>query len=242
VKARILAIIPARGGSKGLPRKNLLPLAGKPLVAHSIEAALQCPLVTRTCVSTEDAEIAKIALEWGTERIQRPPELALDSVQNDDVVVHALEVMQAQGHTFDHVVLLQPTSPLRTAQHLEACLAAYLGSSASSTMSVCSVEHHPAKAIRIEAGRVVPFTNEKDMERQRQDLPMVFRQNGAIYGIGTADFLAVRRFYCPPCIPYVMAREDSIDIDERLDLELAEQRLRQRAAGEFRDRARPRTQ
>lgn len=225
---KVAGIIPARGGSKGVPRKNIRLLGGQPLIAHTIRAALQSRLLDIVAVSTEDSEIAEVAAACGARVIHRPPSLATDTVQNTDVVRHALEVL---GDEVSHVALLQPTSPLRRATDIDACLSLLLQGAARSVMSVTPVEHHPGKAVLLsDDGEARPFTSEADMEARRQDLPAVYRQNGAVYALRRGDFLALNRFIVFPCKVHVMPPEISIDIDSEFDLLLAERLL---TAGDF---------
>lgn len=225
----MLAVIPARGGSKGLPRKNLRRLGGLPLVSHSIRAARESRLIDTYVVSTEDEEIAAVAAEHGAAVLRRPAGLATDSVQNNDVLRHAL-AERAAGHRY--VVLLQPTSPFRRGAHIDACLAPLLAGNARSVMTVTPVDHHPGKAVRLEDGLVVPCTNAFEMEARRQDLPEVFRQNGAVYALAIEDFLREGRLYLQPCRASIMPPEDSIDIDSEIDLQLAELLLQARGGGQ----------
>ena len=120
--SKICGIIPARGGSQRLPRKNLRPLAGMPLIGHTIRAARECPGLTECIVSTEDAEIKRVALAYGTRVSDRPAHLATDEAQTHGVVAHVLEELRVAGELPDYLVLLQPTSPLRQAAHIQACL------------------------------------------------------------------------------------------------------------------------
>ena len=222
----VLAVIPARGGSKGLARKNLRALGGAALVVHSIRAAAAAATIDRFVVSTEDGEIAAVARAAGAEVLARPAELAGDTVRNNDVVRHAIG---AAGKGFAYVVLLQPTSPLRTGHDIDACLAPLLAGEAKSVMTVTPVEHHPAKAVRIDAGLVVPYAGDvAGMEARRQDLPRAYRQNGAVYALAIDDFLREDRFYVPPCRACVMSAEASLDIDTETDLAAAEQALARR--------------
>jgi CMP-N,N'-diacetyllegionaminic acid synthase len=225
----VIAVIPARGGSKGLPRKNVRLLGGKPLIVWSIEAALGARHVARTCVSTEDAEIAEVARNAGAEVIMRPERLAQDHVQNNDVVRHVLETVGVDRYR--DLALLQPTSPLRTAEHLDGAIEAYRQAGARTAMTVAPVEHHPGKSVVLSAaGLVEPFTTLEDMERRRQEMIPCFRQNGAVYLVSVADFLTLNRFYLPPCAGYRMTGEESVDIDCELDLALAELLVRRREA------------
>ncbi len=220
--ARVLAIVPARGGSKGLARKNVRPFLGRPLIVHSIDAALGCPLVDLCVVSTEDAEIRSVALEGGARVIDRPPELATDGASSSDVVLHALDVLAAEGAVPDVVVLLQPTSPLRNAKHLTDCLDRFLASDAESSLSVTRVEHHPYKNFCMENGELIPLFNASYLHMPRQDLPDVFRQNGAIYAVRRDSFLRTHSFYVPPAQPYPMSQNESVDIDTLMEFEFAE--------------------
>jgi CMP-N-acetylneuraminic acid synthetase len=223
-----LAVIPARGGSKGVPRKNVRILGGLPLLVHTLRAARAATRLDRILVSTEDEEIAGVARSEGAEVLSRPLSLAGDQVQNTDVIRHALE--QA-GQGFDRVVLLQPTSPLRTAQDIDACVQLLDQSDTASAMTVTTVEHHPAKVVRLDAqGEAVPFTSWSDMEARRQELPTLYRQNGAVYALRTSDFLRENRFILAPCRVYVMSSEASVDIDNELDFLIAEQLLRSRGS------------
>lgn len=219
--ARATAIITARGGSKGLSRKNVRDLAGHPLIAYSIEAALATVSVDRCIVSTEDAEIRDVSLAYGAEVIDRPVELAQDTTRSADVVRHVLSSLSAVGAMPEHFVLLQPTSPLRHQGHLDACLQAYFGAEVCCALSVCELAHHPYKALRLEAGRLEPLFHEADLDRPRQQLPEAYRQNGAIYVMATKTFLEVDRFYARPALPFVMSQRESVDIDDLRDLELA---------------------
>ena len=218
----VFAVIPARAGSKGLARKNLRLLGGVPLVVHSIRAAKGAASVDRLVVSTEDTEIAAVARSEGAQVLTRPAELAGDSVRNNDVVRHAIG---EAGAGFTYVVLLQPTSPLRTSADIEACLRPLLAGEARSVMTVAPAEHHPAKAVRIEAGLVLPYGSAEGMEARRQDLPPAYRQNGAVYALAIEDFLREDRFYIPPCKAAVMSAQTSLDIDSEIDLLVAEQVL-----------------
>lgn len=219
----VMAIIPARGGSKGVPRKNLVQIAGRPLIAWTIEAALNCSAVTETWVSTEDDEIADVARALGAGVIARPSELAGDRSSSSDVVRHALLARRDMAAPAPEIfALLQPTSPLRTARHLDDALALFRGE-VRSVISVCPVDHHPLKMlIETANGRLVPVGEPEDLERPRQALPPAFRQNGAIYVMRAEDFLAGEGgFLVQPMAPYRMPVRDSIDIDTLADVEAA---------------------
>lgn len=218
----IVAIIPARGGSKGLPRKNLRVVGGMSLVAHAVRAGLESSRVDATYVSTEDKEIAAAALQYGARLITRPADLATDTAQNDSVLRHALQTIRDDGHAPKTLVLLQPTSPFRRASHVDAALELFEKSAAASVISICDADHHPGKAVRLEDGLIEPFTNDRDMEARRQDMTPVYRQNGAIYVTDVAYFLESNRLFRRPCQGYRMSRRESIDIDDEFDLQFAE--------------------
>lgn len=224
-QARVIAVIPARRGSKGLPLKNLRELNGVPLIVHSIRAALAASLVDTVVVSTEDDEIAAVASAHGATVVKRPADLATDTAQNNGVVRHVIESLPGQHR---HVVLLQPTSPLRSAAHIDACLEPLIQGAARSAMTITPVEHHPGKAVHLSGDLVEPFTNDSDMEARRQTMREVYRQNGAVYAVAVEDFLTQDRFYVRPCHGVVVPAEDSVDIDSEMDLMLAELILQKR--------------
>jgi CMP-N-acetylneuraminic acid synthetase len=223
----VIAVVPARRGSQGLPLKNLRLLNGEPLIVHSIRAALGAKLVDTVVVSTEDDEIASVAAAAGAAVIRRPAELATNTAQNNGVVRHVLE---SRNLTDRIVVLLQPTSPLRIAGDIDACVSPVVSGEARSAMTVTAVDHHPGKAVVIADGMVEPFTNDADMEARRQTMREVFRQNGAVYAIGARDFLEHDRFYLRPCRGVIVPAERSIDIDSEIQLMLAELILQKRPA------------
>lgn len=181
---KVLAVIPARGGSKSIPRKNLVDVAGRPLIAWALGAAREAKRLDRVVVSTEDEEIAETARRWGAEvPFVRPAELATDSVSLIPVVQHALAAMDGLGFRADAVVSLQATSPGLTGADIDAAVAKLEESGADSVATVLRVEHeHPYWAKRLEGDRVRPFsaeTNESFL--QRQDLPPAYVFDGAIF-------------------------------------------------------------
>lgn len=218
----IVAIIPARGGSKGLSRKNLRVVGGMSLVAHAIRAGLESSRVDATYVSTENDEIAAAALQHGARLIRRPAELATDTAQNDSVLRHALHAIRNDGLDPKIVVLLQPTSPFRRARHVDGALELFVNGAAASVISICDIDHHPGKSVKLDGGLIEPFTNDRDMEARRQDMTPVYRQNGAIYVTHVADFLKSNQLFRRPCKGYRMTRRESIDIDDEFDLQFAE--------------------
>lgn len=218
----VIGYIPARGGSRGLSRKNLRPLAGKPLLAWSICVAQAAESIGTVFVDTEDAEIKQVALEWGAEVIDRPAELALDHTLTSDTLRHALAVLEKQGRVAEHIALLQPTSPLRIASDVDGCVEAYLASGARSALTVSAARKNPYKSFLIEDGLLAPLFDARQLHAPRQELPEVFDQNGAVYVISAETFLAEGQFYVPPAVPYVMPADRSLDIDDETDLVIAE--------------------
>jgi N-acylneuraminate cytidylyltransferase len=192
-------------------------LDGKPLLAHTIEAACSSARVSRCIVSTEDAEIAEAAALWQAEVVLRPDDLSRDDSRSETVVRHAL----AASGTPPAFVLLQPTSPLRTSAHIDASVDLFFSSQAASVVSVCRAMEHPFKMLRVADGKLVPFRDLADLSSPRQALPPVYRQNGAIYVARTESFLRQDAFVLAPSVPYEMNAEDSIDIDTEFDLEVA---------------------
>lgn len=215
-----VAIITARGGSKKLPRKNILPLGGKPLIAHTIIAAKGAECVDGVYVTTDDAEIAKVSRQFSADVINRQANLATDATRSEDVLRHALETLIAAGKQFEHVILLQPTSPLRAAQHIDECWGQWRASNARSVVSVTEVEHHPYKDYVVKDGFLQPLFSVQALHQPRQEYPHVVQQTGAIYMMSVTNFLKERTFFIEPVLPYFMSAELSVDIDTMRDLRL----------------------
>jgi CMP-N,N'-diacetyllegionaminic acid synthase len=222
-----IAIIPARGGSKRVPGKNLLPLLGKPLIAWTIEAALKSNAVDRVVVSTDDPEIAAAAKSFGAEvPFMRPAELATDSAPTISVILDVLSKIPQSRRIF----LLQPTSPLRTANHIDEAAKLMDDRKANAVISVSEAEHPPEWSNSLpEDGSMDRFLGDELKNKRSQDLPRKFRLNGAIYIadarvlVQERTFLLSRRAYA-----YRMDRESSIDIDSKIDLMIAEVMMRDR--------------
>ena len=219
----IVGIVPARAGSKGLPGKNLLPIAGKPLLCHSIAAGLSCDFIDDVYVSTEDADIAEVAQAAGAQIVDRPQSLASDDASMRSVVLHALDWVQTRGKQYDAFVLLQPTSPQRSTAHLAHCITLFRQGEFGCAISVCETEHHPDKMLVSPDGmHLLPFREGGNLDAPRQSLDKVYRQNGAIYLMRTNDFrTGTYGFFLEPALAYLMSRENSIDIDTELDYRLA---------------------
>ncbi len=225
----MLAIIPARGGSRGLTRKNLRPLCGQPLIQYTIDAARQTAAIDLSVVSTDDPEIAEIAGRQGVMVVDRPTDLASDTARSEAVVAHVLGLLREAGKLPDAFVLLQPTSPLRDSPILSLALTEYRETGASCMVSVCEVDHHPFKMFRERDGALEPLFNVEQLSTPRQQLPKVYRQNGAIYLMQTKLFLDHRSLFVPPVRPFLMDEAHSVDVDTLHDLQRCEQLLRRKA-------------
>jgi len=222
--AKVLALITARGGSKGIPGKNLAPLAGKPLIAWTIDGARGASSLSRIVVSTDDDAIAAACRSLGAEvPFRRPPELAGDASSHISVVEHALGWLEAQERFLqDYVVLLQPTSPLRTSADIDAAVSLALRTGADAVVGVCKAEDHPYLVKRVdENGGLVDYVTPPLAYARRQDFPPAWVLNGAVYVNRRESLLRTRSFVPPGARPYVMPRERSIDIDTPADLAAA---------------------
>lgn len=225
----IVAVIPARAGSKGIPRKNLVRIVGRPLIAYTIEAAQNAASADRVLISTDDSEIAEVARELGAEvPFLRPAELANDAAPMLGVMRHALAWLESQGVAVEALVLLQPTSPLRTGRHVEEAIALFRSAPASSVVSVVEVPHrfNPVSVMKLSAqGTLIPFFGDQIIAIRRQDKPNAYARNGPAVLISHPDTLRSGQLYGATCLPYLMSEEDSLDIDTPQDLLLAEQAL-----------------
>ncbi|XQW85824.1 cytidylyltransferase domain-containing protein [Thalassotalea piscium] len=223
---KILAIIPARAGSKRLPGKNSKLLFGKPLVQWTIEAALQCQEIDEIIVSTDCEMIGEIAKNSGVPvPFLRPEEISGDTATAIDVVEHTVSYYQQQGQEFDYVLWLQPTSPLRTSNNIQEAIATLKAKAADSVISVCECDHSPMWSNTLEQdGNMKNFVSNFVKKNPRsQALPTYYRLNGAIYITKVAPLLEQKTFFLEQNVfAYVMEREASIDIDHHLDFKLAE--------------------
>jgi len=224
---KIVAIITARGGSKGLPRKNVLDLNAKPLIAHTIEAALKSEMFSKVIVTTDDIEIKEVSIKYGADVIDRPKELATDTASSLDVIEHTLRSLKEDGNEFSHFILLQPTSPLRTQKHIKEAWAKYENDNANSLVSVSEVEHTPFKMlIEDDNGNIKPLTNWRDLTKPRQQLPKAYLPNGAIYISEVENFLNTKNLFKSPLGIFVMGKEESVDVDTKEDLNTIDRRTR----------------
>ena len=226
---KCLALIPARGGSKGIPRKNIALVGGKPLLAWTIESALKANCIERVIVSTDDEQIAQVARDLGAEvPFLRPAELARDDTPGVDPLLHAVEWLAAHENYFpEWLILLQPTSPLRSSDDIEAAFALALDRHADAVVSTTPACIHPFWTKKIdETGRLSDFVASNKSETRRQDLPPAYAPNGAIYLIRRESLLAARNFFGDQTYAYVMPEERSLDLDTAWDLHLADLILR----------------
>ncbi len=229
----VVGIVPARGGSRGLPGKHLRLVAGRPLIDWTFEAARSSRRLDRVVLSTDDEAIAAHARTLGVDvPFLRPAALAADETPMVDVLRHAVAELTAQGAPPDVVVLLQPTSPLRTAAHIDAALDLLERSGADAVVSVVEVPHrfNPVSVLRIEADRVAPWLDGPAVTR-RQDKPHVVARNGPAVLAVRAHVVAEGRLYGPDTRALPMRDEDSIDVDTAWELAVAELALLRRSAG-----------
>lgn len=222
---KVLYIIPARGGSKGIPRKNIKEMCGKPLIQYSIEVALglaQDP--QHVIVSTEDEEIAAVATECGVpdQGYRRPEQLATDTAGSREMMLHAMDWARAKGIDFDTIVLLQPTSPLRTKEDVAECLALY-GPGVDMVVSVSESADNPYyNLFESDSEGILHISKGDGHYTRRQDAPKVYAYNGAVYVIRPESLKAMPMGDFKTRKPYVMPRERSIDLDTPLDWTIAE--------------------
>ncbi|WPK12399.1 acylneuraminate cytidylyltransferase family protein [Lysinibacillus louembei] len=220
MKPKILAIIPARGGSKGVPRKNIRDFAGKPLIAWTIEEAKKSKYLSRTILSSEDEEIIAVAEQYDCEvPFVRPLILAQDDTPGIVPVLHAIE--QCPG--FDYVVLLQPTSPLRTVEDIDGCIEKILYHQADFCVSVTEPEKSPYWMYTMNEHEIMkPLFKLESIPSRRQDLRKVYALNGAIYVAKVDKLLQEKSFLTANTLGYVMSEEKSFDIDNLRDFKVCE--------------------
>jgi CMP-N-acetylneuraminic acid synthetase len=221
---KIIAIIPARGGSKRLPRKNVLPLAGKPLIGWAIEAASESGVFTEIMVNTDDAEIADISKKYTvTVPFMRSSELGSDTASTLDVIIDTLKKYRELGKEFDIVVLLQPTSPLRTGADIRRAVDMFIDKNANSVLSVCEVDHPVQWAGTLdESCTMDTFIKPEFKGKRSQELPTHYRLNGAVYVWNSTMLVEFAESIIAPSFACIMPRDRSIDIDEKIDFAIAE--------------------
>ncbi|MDQ2924978.1 MAG: acylneuraminate cytidylyltransferase family protein [Acidobacteriota bacterium] len=226
----VLGLIPARGGSKGVPRKNILPVGGRPLIAWTVDAARASRYIDRIVVSSDNDEIIQVARELGCDvPFKRPSDLALDETPSIDPVLHALT--QLPG--YDLVALLQPTSPMRTGDDIDGCLERLIATGAPACITMREAIDHPFWTFRCDPrGRMQPFmTIAGGTPTRRQDLPHAFVANGAVYVAQVNWLMDSRDFETKATVGFEMPRERSLDIDTQSDLKAAEIALMRRRVG-----------
>jgi N-acylneuraminate cytidylyltransferase len=224
----VLGLIPARGGSKGLPRKNVRPLAGKPLIAWTIEAARDSAYLDRVVLSSDDKEIIRVAQQWDCDvPFVRPAELASDEASGMAPVLHALEALP----DYALVVLLQPTSPLRIAADIDACIEACVERDAPACVSVSPASENPYWMFTLGPKRVLTPLFAGTLPERRQDLPAAYCLNGAVYVARTPWLRSSRDFISPATVAHVMPAERSADIDDAHDFEYVEFLMQARTHG-----------
>jgi CMP-N-acetylneuraminic acid synthetase len=221
MEASCLAIIPARGGSKGIPRKNIVSLNGAPLISYTIGAALASKSVSRVIVSSEDEEILDISVSYGADVIKRPSALAGDDTTAEAVIFHCLDTLQKEEHFIpESFVLLQPTSPLRTCLHIDEAVKCFIENSSQAVISVFGSTYHPLKSLIIgEHGFLAGLINDEYVSAPRQQLLKAYTPNGAIYITTTKIFRKYRTLLPPETVPYFMPKSDSVDVDDMDDLD-----------------------
>ena len=224
MNSKSIAIIPARSGSKGLKNKNIKPLNGKPLLAYAISAAQEAGCFNTIHVSTDSEEYAKIAEEWGAEvPFLRSFSTAGDNASTWDAVKYVLSEYSKKEQNFDIVTVLQPTSPLRTAEDIQGAYRYFNNKHANMISSVCEMEHSPLWSNTLpEDCSMAEFEDEQLVFLPRQSLPVYYRENGAIYILKTEHLYQARNIYKDRCFAYIMPRLHSIDIDNALDFLIAE--------------------
>lgn len=229
---RILCMIPARGGSKGVPRKNIRLLAGKPLVAYAIETALAAAQFYRIIVSTDDPETQEIALQYGAEvPFLRPAYLATDHTPMVPVIQHAVRFVEEQDRLkLDYVCVLQPTEPLRTVEDVQAGIQKVIETGADSVISVCPVDGlHPVFMKRIENGQLLPFCMDEPEGLRRQDVwPPAYIRNGVVYAVRRDVLIQQGSLWGKDCRPYLMPAGTYLTVDTEHSLWLVEKLLLER--------------
>ena len=225
----ILGVITARGGSKGIPGKNIKLLGGKPLIAYTIESAKKSKLITHLIVSTDDEKIADVCRQYGADvPFIRPKELAQDTTPHLPVMQHAIKFMEEKlGIVFDYAVILQPTSPFRTPEDIDGTIQKLIDTEADSAVSLVEFDKsmHPMKAKKLEGDKVLSYCLEEVEGIRRQDIPIAYRRSGAVYAMKRDLLIKDNRLYGDFVVGYIVPKERSIDIDEPIDWIRAEYML-----------------
>ena len=225
---RVLGLVPARAGSKGVPGKNLRPLAGRTLLDYTAAAARESGVLTRTVLSTDSEEIAEAGRRAGLEvPFLRPADLAQDDTPMLPVILHAVEALEREGWAPDAIVLLQPTSPLRQPSHIRSALQQLVDSSADSVVSVVELPRHlsPDYVMRIDDGVLRPFLPEGERVARRQDARRAYSREGTVYAFWRQTLQRFGNIYGADCRPLVIDSSESLSIDSQEDWDAAERRM-----------------
>ena len=220
---KVIAIIPARGGSKGVYKKNIKLVKGKPLIAYTIEVAKKSELINEIFVSTDDKEIAETCNKYGVEVIPRPEDLAQDDTPDLPVFKHAILYLEKKGIETELVVNLRPTAPLRTVKDIDSAIKTMFNTKADSVRSFCDVNEHPYWMFKIINGRAIPFIPEHSISKypRRQLLPILYILNGAV-DVMRAKCIKKDSLYGKDTEAYIMPRARSIDLDTEEDFKILE--------------------
>jgi len=218
----VFCLIPARGGSKRLPGKNLINLKGKPLIAHTIKAAMQSGIFDDVYVSSDSPEILKVAEEYGAEPLIRPAEFSTDHVMIPALCMHVLDSLKEQGKTYDYFALLQPTSPLRNSNDVREAFALLMKQNAETLVTVSPFIQPIQRAVRIGDGVVKPFFTVEQMEKGEQDYEPIYSCHGAICMAKCDTFLEKQSFLLETTIPYILPSERALDINDAYEMAWAE--------------------
>lgn len=225
MEKKILGVITARGGSKGIPGKNIKPLAGKPLIAYTIDVAKKSQLISDLIVSTDDLKIAEVAKKFGADvPFLRPNELAKDTSGHLEVMRHAIEFMENERDlVYDYVVILQPTSPFRHVQDIDKTIIKLIEENADSSVSLVEIkENHPIKIKKFIDNKVLPYAMEEVEGTRRQDLPTAYKRSGAVYAMRRDLIMELKRLYGSHVTGHIVPAERSLDIDNPIDWIVAE--------------------
>jgi CMP-N-acetylneuraminic acid synthetase len=233
---KILGVIPARGGSKRVPNKNIREVGEKPLIAHTIDQISESEMLDRTVISTEDDKIREVAEAHGGEvPFERPEELATDTANSDKVVMHAINWLKKKGEKYDIVAKIQATTPFRTSEDIDGSLRELVESDADSVISVSTFDVPPVWAVREDSnGFIHSYIEDEylwsDNIARSQDTPELYHPNGAIFAAFVSEFRSQETFYTERTLGYEMPQSKSLDIDEAFDLEVAQALMKHRSS------------
>lgn len=221
---KITALITARGGSKGIPKKNITMLCGKPLIQWTVESAMNSGYIDKIFLSTDNDEIINSVKKFPVEvPFKRPKSLSSDKATSTDVILHFIEWMKKSGNEYDVLLLLQPTSPFRKSEHIDSAIKKFIASKeALSLISVTENVKSPYLSRKINSNGYIENLFNVKSEKRRQDIPVTYYINGAIYLISIKNFEKYKTFQTLKTLSYIMPYYSSIDIDEPMDLKIAE--------------------